>query len=349
MDWSRSLAIVWRYALVDPATWLDVSWIDGVRSCKATWDGETQTLSSAVLEVDADLPAECYVRAWCEATQDGVTERHAVGTWLVQSPSVSSDGTVRTTSAQAHSPLVELKDDLPPVGWYADGRASDTIADVCSHMRAPLVAYETDKIISSPVVASDDDTWLDVLWALCDAAGLDLSLDGMGRALLMPRAEPWAMSPALTLSDTDPRGFLSASVTDDTDLFGIPNRMEVVWSEPGRCVIGRSTNDDPASPVSTASRGRLVVRRLTNPDGLMTGCTQQQVDEYAERALREESTLTRTWGLTCGYRPLRLGECTRVMHSVLGVDENATVSRVEATLDVRAEMTVRATSTREVW
>ena len=337
------------YSVVDPSTWLDARWLSEVTSCSANWDADTATLSSASIELSDDIPPECYVRAYCEATQDGVTERFAIGTWLVQTPSKSSDNTKRTVSCDAYSPLLELQDQQPPIGWCADGSIDDAIVDVCSHMRAPLVVNATGVTLPSQVVAADGDTWLDILWALCDAAGIEVAIDGMGRVVPRPRVVPWALNPSMTLDDRGERGILSADATEETDLFDIPNRMEVVVSDSNRSISGFFVNDDPASPVSTVSRGRVVSRRETNPDGLMAGCTQAQAVEFAERLLREASVLTKTWTVKMGFVPLSLGSCVRLRHSLLEVDETATVTKIGMDLDVAAEMELTLSSTREVW
>lgn len=349
MDWTRSLGIRWMYSVVDPSTWLDSYWLDEVASCTATWDSDTATVSSASIELSDKIPPECYVRAYCEATQDGVTERFAVGTWLVQTPSRGSDNTKATMSCQAYSPLLELQDQLPPIGWSASGSVDDAIYDVCSHMRAPLVASPTGVTLASQVVAADGDTWLDVFWALCDAADIDAAIDGMGRIAPRPKVAPWALNPSITLDDRGERGILSAEATEETDLYDIPNRMEVIVSDSVKSVFGSYTNDRPESPVSTVSRGRVVSRRETNPDGLMAGCTQAQAVEFAERLLREASVLTKTWTVTAGVMPITLGDCVRLRHSMLGVDEIATVTKVDMTLDVTAQMALTLSSTREVW
>lgn len=349
MDWTRSLGVRWLYAVVDPETWLDSYWLKEVTSCTATFDDETELISSASIELADELPPECYVRAYCEATQDGVTQRFAVGTWLVQTPSRSSDNTLATTSCQAYSPLLELQDVHTPLGWSAEGEVDDALEEVCSHMRAPYLPYATGATLTDGVKASKDEKWLDVMWALVDSAGIDLSIDGMGRVSPRPAVAPWAMNPSMMLDDRAERGILAAEATEEVDLYSIPNRMEVLKSDSGGFVLGVAVNDDPASPVSTVSRGRIVSQRETNPDGLMASSTQEQANELAERMLREASVLTKTWTVKMGVTPISIGDCVRFKHSLLGVDEIAVVRKVEMVMDVEAQMTLTITSTREVW
>lgn len=349
MDWTRSLAISWRYALVDPDTWLDTGELPYVRSCKVDWDAETDVLLSGSLEVDGDLSSECYVRVWCDASQDGTAERHAVATLLCQTAKGSTEGTVLTRSVDAYSPLLELADDMPPVGWSVSGSADEAIALVCSHMRAPVVPYESGVTLAAPVVCSEDESWLDMLWAVCEEAGLSFALDGMGRLVLSRKAEPWALLPVTTLSDTDERGVMFAKRSGETDIFGIPNHFEAIRSETGSWVKGEAWNDDPASEVSTLRRGRTKTKRESNPDGLPAGASQAAADAYARTRLREESVITRTYELRVGYMPLRLGDAVRLDDSKLGVDEVVTVGAMGLECTVEAALSITATSTEELW
>lgn len=170
MDWTRSLRINWRYMLVDPDTWVDTEEIPFIRQCSVTWDRESDLLVSGSLEIDGDIGDEPYVRIWCDAVQGDLAERHAVATLLCQTAKSSTEGTVLTSSADAYSPLLELSDDKPPVGWSVSGSADEAIALICSHMRAPYVPYESGVTLATDVVSTEDESWLDMLWAVCDEA-----------------------------------------------------------------------------------------------------------------------------------------------------------------------------------
>lgn len=349
IDWSRSLRVSWRHMLVDPETWLDVRPLSAVVSHDVTWDGSTQELLSSAIVVDGDLEPWTVVRTWADVEQGGIVERHAVTTVIAAPPKASSDGTWARLSADGLSPLRELSDNEPPVGWSATGSVKDAIAAICSHMRAPLIPYETAATLPKPVIAADGDTWLDLLWAVLDAAGLTMRVDGMGRVVVMPAPDTWALGATLTLSDTDERGVLEAEVTREGDVTGIPNVVEVVASGYGSSVRARSVNDDPASLTSTVRRGWEKVVRETNPDALLCGSTQAQADAYAARRLRELSVIERTWSLGCGYVPVMPGDAVRLVHRRLGADEVVLVDSVRLSCDTSASLEVCCTSTRALW
>lgn len=350
MDWSRTAQLTWRYCLVDTETWDDGDVLDGVTSCSVSWDSSTETLLSGSLEVDENFPSgECYVRVWCDATQDGRTERFAVATMLCQASSDSSEGTKRTFSVEAHSPLLELNDDRPPVGWAASGQVDDAIALICTHMRAPLRDYESTKNLPNPVVAGEDDTWLTMLWAILDSADLTMVVDGMGEVRIEPKSAMWALAPVMTLSDTDERGVLWADMSRETSIFGIPNRMEVIWSNGSQNFRAVATNTDPSSLTSTVTRGRVVSMRETNPEGLMGSPSQETVNAFATRRLREESVVTRTYQLRAGYMPLWLGMAVQLELAKLDANEVARIDAMDIQCDVEAGMDLTLTSTRELW
>ena len=350
MDWTRALQVTWRYCLVDPETWFDLEPLGSVVSCSISWDASTETLVSGSLEVDEDFPeGECYVRVWCDATQDHKTERFPVATLLCQASKDSSEGTKHTFSVEAHSPLMELQDDQPPVGWSISGSVDDAIRTICANMRAPLTEYESDATLPNPIVAGEDDTWLTMLWAVLDSAERPMLAAGMAWANVMPKSAPWALAPVMTLSDTDERGVLWADMSRETSLFGIPNKVEVIWSSGAAHYSAIATNTDPSSPTSIPTRGRVVSTRETNPDGLVGNPSQSAVNAYATRRLRELSVVTRTYALKVGYMPMWIGMAVQLELSKLGANEVASIDSIDMQCDVEAGMSLSLTSTRELW
>ncbi len=105
--------------------------------------------------------------------------------------------------------------------------------------------------------------------------------------------------------------FLGAVLFYHHDLYGVPNVVEVVYSGDSGMWYSRVVNDDPNSPVSTISRGREIIYRDTNPS--ITGeASQAQIDEYAERLLKNVSSLTYTLTYSHGYCPVRIRDGVRM-------------------------------------
>ena len=90
-DWTRSMQQTYEYYVVDPGTWRDMKRIDLVKSCTINRDTEVGSLGSASVTLDEAI-GECYIRVYLITIQNGIKEKTALGTYLVQTPSTSFDG-----------------------------------------------------------------------------------------------------------------------------------------------------------------------------------------------------------------------------------------------------------------
>ena len=117
-DWSASMEQSYEFYEVDPSkAWTDVRRLNNIKSCNINRDSMVATLGSAVFDV-TDSVGECYIRVYLVTVQNGVTEKHPLGTFLVQTPSSSFDGKRRSVSMDAYTPLIELNEKSPPIGYY---------------------------------------------------------------------------------------------------------------------------------------------------------------------------------------------------------------------------------------
>ena len=116
IDWLSSMQQTFEYYTVDPNTWRDVKKIENVISSTIDRDSEAETLGSATITMSEAI-GECYVRIYLVAIQNGYTYKVALGTFLVQTPSWSFDGKTKEISVDAYTPLLELKENLPPIGY----------------------------------------------------------------------------------------------------------------------------------------------------------------------------------------------------------------------------------------
>lgn len=343
-NWSESMQQDYEYYIVDPGTWRDIKRITTVKSCTFSRDLEAETLGSATIDVTESL-GECYVRAYLVTYQNGVKEKHPLGTVLVQTPSTSFDGKIHSTSLDAYTPLIELKEKLPSLGFSilkGDKRpiisaAYDLLRE---NMRAPVIPTESDTFLSHDFVADPNDTWLTYINALIANAkytvyddannprwtrtGYTLALDELGRVMFSPKRDAASMQPIWTYTD-DNSSILHPEITTSRDLYGIPNYVEVIYSHrtdsDGTLVRHAvAENNDPNSPISIPNRGRKIMRRITNPDFFGGVPSERQLKEYAEQALRELSTLEYTVSYTHGYCPVRIGDCVRLNYTRAGLN-----------------------------
>lgn len=314
-DWLSSMQQTFEYYIVDPATWKDAKKIENVKSCSISRDSDAGTLGSASINITESV-GECYVRIYLMTIQNGIKERHPLGTFLVQTPSTSFDGKVRDLSMDAYTPLLELKETKPPLGYSVmKGTNIMTIARQLTqeNTRAPVVPASCDTNLFSDFVAETDDSWLTFLTDLLLNAKYSYDLDEMGRILFAPEQDTASLQPVWTYND-DNSSILYPSLNMDHDLYGIPNVVEVIYSHGNGYYYSRVVNDDPNSPTSTVNRGREIIHRVSDPD-LIGDPTENQIDEYANRLLRELSSLEYTITYTHGYCPVRVGDCVRFNYS----------------------------------
>ena len=315
VDWLSSMQQTFEYYIVNPATWKDAKKIENVKSCSISRDSDAGTLGSASINITESV-GECYVRIYLITIQNGTKDRHPLGTFLVQTPSTSFDGKVRNLSMDAYTPLLELKETKPPLGYSVrKGTNIMTIARQLTqeNTRAPVVPASCDTNLFSDFVAETDDSWLTFLTDLLLNAKYSYDLDEMGRILFAPEQDTASLQPVWTYND-DNSSILYPNLNMDHDLYGIPNVVEVIYSHGNGYYYSRVVNDDPNSPTSTVNRGREIIHRVSDPD-LIGDPTENQIDEYANRLLRELSSLEYTITYTHGYCPVRVGDCVRFNYS----------------------------------
>ena len=306
-DWTSTMQQTFEYYTVDPGTWRDMKKIDTVISSSISRDLEAETLGSASITITESL-GECYIRIYLITIQNGVREKHPLGTFLVQTPSYSFDGKVKNITMDAYTPLLELKEKNPPIGYsiYKDENIMERACLVLrEQMRAPYVASTKDTKLTDNFVANLDDTWMTFLIDLLANAEMRLELDELGRVLFAPEQEIASLQPVWTF-DTGNSSILYPDFTIDHDLYGIPNVVEVIYSNGKETVSSIAVNDDPNSPVSTVSRGRIINQRITDP-AVIGNPSKAELDLYAKRTLKELSSIEYSITFSHGYCPVRIG------------------------------------------
>lgn len=349
-DWLESMQQTFEYYTVDPGTWKDVKKLDNVKSCSISRDSDTETLGSATIDTTESL-GECYIRVYLVTIQNGVTEKHPLGTFLVQTPSSSFDGKVREVSLDAYTPLLELKENQPPIGYSlfeGDNVMENAYRLTRERVRAPVVRTDCSTNLNYDFVANTDDTWLSFLRDLIANAKYSFELDELGRILFSPKQDTASLQPVWTYEDND-KSILYHDVSMDHDLYGIPNVVEVVYSNGRDKYHARVVNDDSNSPTSTVSRGREIVYRTTNPD-IGGVASEAQVQEYAEQLLRAMSSIEYTISYTHGYCPVRIGDCVRINYSRAGLtDIKARVISQTIKCETSCQVTEKAVFTTKLW
>ena len=319
-NWAESMQQTFEYYVVDPRTWKETKMLDNVKSCKISRDSNADTLGSATIDVTNSV-GECYIRVYLITIQNGAKDKYPLGTYLIQTPSSKFDGKNKIVSVDAYTPLLELKENPPPIGYSVlkDTNIMETAYKITKEqVRAPVVAASCTETLFSDFVANTDDTWMTFLNDLMANAKYTFSLDELGRILFSPKQDMASLQPVWTFDDSN-SSILYPEINMDYDLYGIPNVVEVIYSSDDRCYYSRVVNDDSNSPTSTVSRGREIIHRVTEPI-LYGNPTDEQVNEYAVRLLRSLSSIEYTVNYSHGYCPVKIGDCVRLNYSKAGLN-----------------------------
>ena len=317
VDWTQSMQQTFEYYIVDPGTWKEVKRIDTVLSSNIDRDATTDTLETATINVTETL-GECYVRIYLITIQNGITEKHCLGTFLVQTPNLSFNGYRQDLSLDAYSPLVD-----------------------------PELEDNTKKL-KDDFVANLDENWCHFIIDLIDNANYELRLDEKSQIMFAVKQKPAAMKPVYTFND-DNSSILLPEISVNRDLYGIPNVVEVIYTASRHNYSARVVNNNPDSPVSVKSRGREIVHRVVNPN--MGGMPSQlQVENYAKRTLEELSSLEYTVSFSHGYCGTRLGDCVRLNYKKAGIEDiKAKIISQSIICKTGCQVTEKATFTTNLW
>lgn len=322
-DWREPMQQSFEYYVVDRITWKDVKPLEGVKSCSITRDLETDTLGSASLELTDSL-GECYIRVYLVTVQNGVKERHPLGTFLIQTPSSSFDGMVRAVSVDAYTPLFELKENSPELG-YSIFKDENVMAQACARIKewtaVPVVTVNSNKKLLQHFTAETDDTRLTFLRDLISQADFSFGLDDLGRIIFEPYQELETLQPVTTFDDGN-SSILYPEITIDHDLYKIPNVVKIVYTKNFDRMESIVKNEDINSPLSIQNRGREIVHRVIDPsfsgiEGEIV--SQKMLDDYAVKLLKSLSTVQYKLKYTHGYYPVRLRDCVRLNYTSAGI------------------------------
>lgn len=350
-DWTASMQQTYEYYEVDPATWEDRRKIDIVTSSSITRDVSSDTGGSASFNVSSDL-GELYIRVYLITTQNRITEKFPLGTYLCQTTGDNFDGKVKDITLDAYAPLLELKEKNPPLGYSLGTNVN--IMDVATrivaqNVRAPVVGAEMSYTLDYPFVSEINDTWYTFISDLLSSVQYSLDVDELGRVIFTPNQDTNSLQPVWIYND-DNSSILQPQFDVSRDLYGIPNVLEVVYTkEDGSYMYSKVVNSDPDSPISTVTRGREVMQRITDPE-LFSIPSQVQLDDYARQTLRNLSTLEYTLTYTHGYCPVRVGDCVLINYERAGLtNQRAKVIRQKIKCETGCQVEETAVYTLSLW
>ena len=349
-DWHSGMTQTFEYYRVDPGTWRDADKLTNIVSCTINRDSNVETLGSASFSITGSIGEE-YVRVYLVTIQNGLKERFSLGTYLIQTPTTSFDGMVKTVTVDAYTPLLELKESMPPLGYsLLEGESIMTRAYqiVRDNARAPVVKATDDLNLIDDFVANVDDTWMSFTSDLIANAEHHFELDADGVIYFAPDQDAASLQPVWTFDDSN-SSILYPDITLDHDMYGIPNVVEVIYTSGLTYYYAKAVNDDPNSPISTVKRGREIVYRDSSP-ALAGNPTEKHIEEYAKQLLRNLSSIEYTVTYTHGYCPVRLGDCVRLHYGAAGITNvKAKVVSQSISCEQGCPVTETAVFTTKLW
>lgn len=277
MDWNKGYRAKYYATIIDPVTSENLDTIDITGGTIQHTDDEL--LESADIDVaDYEFEGEKWIRVWFDTFQESGSVGHTpLFTGIASTPSKKYNGVVQSSSIQCYSVLKPAQDVLLQRGWYAPvdipGRA--ILRELLESTGINLSFTEdTDARLTNSILAEDGENRLSMAWKIADAMGWIIQILGDGTV----RIGPYDNNPKWVF-DKDGYDILEMSIDIERDWFNCPNVFRAILGD--NVAIAR--DDDPASDLSTVSRGREIWAEET--DVVLN--TDQSLGEYAVERLKE--------------------------------------------------------------
>ena len=372
VDWTKSMKQDFEFYTVDPATWFDDKRLTNIISCNMTHDVSTDKRGNASITLTEEIP-ECYIRTYLVVTQNNILYKFCLGTFLYMTSSDSFDGMKHNITMTGYTPLVELEEQYPKLGYHVVGytnrkygseapMVTDEIRDII--LENTRCEVESKVLINKPLlndfIAGTNDNWLTVVNNILDASSLQsyiLTVDEWGTIIIADAPTIDDVATTFTYNDDNSSILLPTLDTFD-DIYGIPNVMEVLYvgdkNMPAIRVVVK--NEDENSVVSTVARGREIVRRYTINNIAAPLNTQSydavyaQVEAQAYKLLEASSTIQKTISYSHGYCNVKVGDMVMLNYTRAGMNNvRAKVTSQRISCKPGCQVDETAVYTKKLW
>lgn len=332
MDWTQGYSARYYLSILDRETLRDIDRIEIT--------GGSIKRSLTDLRESADLKCnryqsdkEEYIRVWLDTNQNGESSHTPLFTGLATSPSNKYSGQILNNSVQCYSLLKIAQDVLLPRGWYAPTEANGgkLVKDLLSIIGVPIKMGGNSPSLSQAIIAEGAENHLSMADKILDAMNWRLRLDGYGFIYL----EPVSID-AKTSFDSNLNDIIETEISITYDWYNAPNVVRATLDND--YAIAR--DDDPASPLSTVSRGREVWVEDSN----VQLNTNETLAEYSYRALREYQNVTTNISYNRRYYPeIFPGDVIRINYPAQKIQGNFLIT------DQSIALGYNATTSEEVY
>lgn len=216
------------------------------------------------------------------------------GVFIMSTPARQiDDGYSLTRQIDAYDLLQLLSDDQVSARYYVGGAAVVTDAIDELFTNTPGIPTGTWDIVAStkttPTLGYDWPPGTPKIKIFNDLLTSinyqSLWFDENGRAQVMPYVLPENRISEFDYS-TDAKSVTVPTAAQTFDLYNVPNRWTIVVSDPDKGVLASTyTNTDPTSPLSTVTRGRVILDFRTEQTAVDQGSLDGQVLQLAADAM----------------------------------------------------------------
>lgn len=242
MDWNQGYTATFRLYSVNQSTWGDGDEIENLVSASVTKDNESSLIEDASISIDGE-PIKGYVRLVLEAKNTSGMAKVNLGTFLVTSPKRSINGVLTTIDLECYSVLKPADDKLLPPGWYFP-EGGDPIAGaselLSNCLKCPVEPAESDIRTDQVKIAESNETALSMAKYLLEDTNWFIYIDGRGCVSIKKKPDN-----IVKMFDTYENDVLMPNITDETDIFEVPNILRVTDSSGNYETI--YNNDDNSS------------------------------------------------------------------------------------------------------
>ena len=307
MNWSKGFSARYVLRIVDRDSWQDTEEIP-ILSGSISRDIDSGLVESATVETRKEIN-EKWIRIYLTAEQNGESVHIPLFTGLSSSPQRDINGSRDTFHIDCYSVLKPAADWMTPLGYFVPAGIQGTKAiEEMLKKTGIKISYEIGAgILASPIVAEAGETYLSMTNTVLKAIGWRMYIDGFGEITL----KPFDNDEKVIFSGID-FDSIEPELTDARDLFSTPNVLRVTADNKSLTI----RDDDPASELSTVSRGREIWAEESID--LTSG---QTLDTYAINRLKELQKPSRELSYKRRFHPeVRPGDLIRIRYPGQKID-----------------------------
>lgn len=236
----------------------------------------------------------------------------------------------QTSDLELFSALLTLEQATPTESLViaAGSVAVTEAAAICTDLGLPVVLTPGTKTLGVDAAWNAGKPYREIVNNLLGYASYwSAGVDGWGRVILAPYEDPTYRAPVWDFVSGLNCIYLP-DVTLESDAFEVPNVCVITSSNPEAALTGSYTNDDPASPYSTVTRGRSITLVKTVDDAV----DEADLNARARIALVNATGAAETLTIEHAYAPVAPGDVVTFAYERHGLTMRASILSQELSL-----------------